>query len=125
MFTHIVIGTNDIEASRRFYDAIFVTSGGSAGMVDHKGRLVYTRDGGRLMITKPIDGNPATWANGSTIGLVMPSSEAIDKWHAAGLANGGIAIESAPSIRQIGEKRMYLAYLRDPTGNKLCAQCVL
>ena len=73
------------------------------------------------MITKPIDGEPATHANGGTIGFAVDGPEAADSWHKAGVANGGTAIEDPPGVRQGGAGTMYLAYLRDPDGNKLCA----
>src|SRR5690606_13647633 len=89
MFTHVVLGSNDLEASRKFYDAIFTAGGGTAGTVDAKGRAVYTQDGKRLLITKPINGKPASFANGGTIGIALASPELVAAWHAAGVANGG------------------------------------
>ena len=73
------------------------------------------------MVSKPIDGKPATHANGGTIGFTMASPEQAEAWHKAGVANGGTSIEDPPGIRQGGAGPMYLAYLRDPDGNKLCA----
>jgi catechol 2,3-dioxygenase-like lactoylglutathione lyase family enzyme len=125
MFSHVVLGARDIEESRKFYDAIVTALGGSAGTIDPKGRLVYSKDGGRLLITIPIDGKEATHANGGTVGFKADTPELVDAWHAAGLANGGTAIESPPGIRQNGTRRIHLAYLRDPVGNKLCAGCVV
>ena len=119
MFTHIMIGSNDLERSREFYDATFAATGGEPGEMDPRGRLVYLRAGGRLMVTKPIDGNPATAANGGTIGIAAETSDQVLAWHAAGIAHGGIAIESAPAQRSIGA---FVAYLRDPDGNKLTAR---
>jgi catechol 2,3-dioxygenase-like lactoylglutathione lyase family enzyme len=66
MFTHVMIGSNDLEKARAFYDATFVALGGQRGEMDARGRLIYVHEGGRLMITKPIDGKPATAANGGT-----------------------------------------------------------
>ena len=122
MFTHVVLGSNDIEASKKFYDAIFTAAGGAAGTVDAKGRLVYTQDGKRLLITKPINGKPASAANGGTIGLALKSAAQVDAWHAAGVANGGTTAEDPPGVRESGGKKNYIAYLRDPDGNKLCAR---
>ena len=116
-----MIGSNDIARSRTFYDALFGAMGGKPGMQDQKGRLIYTHGGGRLMVTKPIDGEPATGANGGTIGFAVDSSEQGDAWHTAGVENGGTAIEDAPGVRQGISGDVYLAYLRDPDGNKLCA----
>ena len=121
MFSHVMIGSNDITRSKTFYDALFGAMGGKPGVQDQKGRLIYTHGGGRLMVTKPIDGEPATGANGGTIGFAVDSSEQGDAWHKAGVENGGTAIEDAPGVRQSGSGSIYLAYLRDPDGNKLCA----
>ncbi len=121
MFTHIVVGSNDLERSRKFYDSIFAAMGVEAGTVDHKGRLVYAKDGRRLMITTPINGEAATFANGGTIGLALDSPEMVDAWHAAGIANGGATAEDPPGVRELPSRRVYIAYLRDPDGNKLCA----
>jgi catechol 2,3-dioxygenase-like lactoylglutathione lyase family enzyme len=120
MFSHIVVGSNDIDRSKKFYDAVFAAMGGKPGMVDPKGRLIYMHNGGLLLVTKPIDGKPATHANGGTIGFKMDSQDQANAWHAAGVANGGASIEDPPGIRQGGAGPMYLAYLRDPDGNKLC-----
>lgn len=121
MFTHIVVGSNDLDKSRKFYDAIFSAAGGPAGTLDPKGRLVYPKDGFRFLVTKPIDGNAASFANGGTIGMLMKSPEMVEAWHAAGVANGGASIENPPGVRDLGTRKVYLAYLRDPDGNKLCA----
>ena len=121
MFSHIMIGSNDIARSKTFYDALFGAMGGPPGVQDAKGRLIYSHRGGRLLVTKPIDGEAATGANGGTIGFAMDGPEQADAWHKAGVENGGTAIEDAPGVRQGGSGSMYLAYLRDPDGNKLCA----
>jgi catechol 2,3-dioxygenase-like lactoylglutathione lyase family enzyme len=122
MFNHIMLGANDIAASKAFYDAALGALGVPEGVVDEWGRVVYAHAGGRFLITLPIDGQPASHGNGSTMGFVAASPEAADAWHAAGLANGGAACEDPPGIRQGTAGRMlYLAYLRDPAGNKLCA----
>jgi catechol 2,3-dioxygenase-like lactoylglutathione lyase family enzyme len=120
MYSHMMVGSNDIDRSKTFYDALFIAMGGRAGSKDPKGRLFYAHNGGIFMVTSPIDGEPATVGNGSTIGFAMTPEQA-DAWHAAGVANGGTAIEDAPGVREGGGMKMYLAYLRDPDGNKLCA----
>jgi catechol 2,3-dioxygenase-like lactoylglutathione lyase family enzyme len=121
MFSHVMIGSNDIAQSKKFYDALFGAVGGKPAVQDEKGRLIYAHNGGLLLVTNPIDGKSATHANGGTIGFAMTSSEQADAWHKAGVANGGTAIEDPPGVRQGGFGELYLAYLRDPDGNKLCA----
>ena len=117
MFSHIMIGANDINAAKTFYDAILGTLGVAPGQIDPKGRCFYRTDSSVFALTPPIDGNLATHGNGSTIGFNADSTGAADAWHAAGLANGGSACEDPPGAR--GD--LYLAYLRDPSGNKICA----
>jgi len=121
MFSHMTVGSNDLERSRRFYDALFGAIGGRLGRTDDKGRLVYAHNGAMFLVVPPIDGQPATHANGGTIGFSVSGSEQADAWHAAGVAAGGTAIEDAPGIRANAFGALYLAYLRDPDGNKLCA----
>ena len=121
MYSHNMVGSNDIERSRRFYDATFQAIGGKPGRTDEKGRLRYVHNGGVFMVTPPINGEPATAGNGCTIGIAMDGPEQADAWHAAGVAAGGTAIEDPPGVREGGFGALYLAYLRDPDGNKLCA----
>ncbi|KAB1073452.1 VOC family protein [Methylobacterium planeticum] len=116
MFTHVMIGSNDLERARVFYDATFTALGGKLGAMDARGRLIYAHEGGRLMVSKPIDGNPATAANGGTIGIAAASPDHVLAWHKAGTTHGGTAIESPPAERPNGA---FVAYLRDPDGNKL------
>jgi catechol 2,3-dioxygenase-like lactoylglutathione lyase family enzyme len=121
MFTHVMVGSNDIDRSKKFYDALFGAVGGEAGIKDARGRLIYVHDGGRFLVSKPINGEPATHANGGTIGFAMNGPEQAEAWHKAGVANGGTTIEDPPGARTGAAGAMYLAYLRDPDGNKLCA----
>lgn len=121
MFSHMMVGSNDIARSKVFYDAVFGAMGGKPGNVDPKGRLVYVHNGAVFLVTKPIDGQPATAGNGSTLGFLVSGPEMADAWHAAGVAAGGVAIEDPPGVRVGGAGKLYLAYLRDPDGNKLCA----
>jgi len=121
MFSHVMIGSNDIDRSKSFYDALFATMGGKPGLIDDKGRLLYLHNGGLFMVTLPIDGEAATHANGGTIGFTMENGEQAAAWHRAGVENGGTAIEDDPGIRNASFGDLYLAYLRDPDGNKLCA----
>ena len=121
MYSHNMVGSNDIDASKTFYDATFQAIGGKPGIVDDKGRLIYIHNGGLFLVTKPIDGQPATVGNGCTIGFAMANPEQADAWHRAGVEAGGTAIEDPPGVREGSGMKMYLAYLRDPAGNKLCA----
>ena len=121
MYSHMMVGSNDIDRSKKFYDATFKAIGGKEAIMDEKGRLIYLHNGGAFLVTKPIDGEPATAGNGCTVGIAM-SPEQADAWHAAGVEAGGTAIEDPPGVRGEGTPNaMYLAYLRDPDGNKLCA----
>ena len=121
MYSHMMVGSNDIERSKKFYDATFAAIGGNPAIQDDKGRLIYMYNGGLFLVTKPIDGQPATPGNGMTIGIAMETTEQADAWHAAGVAAGGTAIEDPPGVRDSAPMTLYLAYLRDPDGNKLCA----
>ncbi len=122
MFSHVMLGADDIAAAQVFYDATLGALGVAPGVVDEWGRLVYAHDGGRFLVTRPIDGQPASHANGGTLGFRATSPEQVEAWHAAGVASGGTAIEAPPGVRHAtGGRELYLAYLRDPAGNKVCA----
>jgi catechol 2,3-dioxygenase-like lactoylglutathione lyase family enzyme len=122
MFSHVMLGTDDVAASKRFYDATLGALGAPEGEVDELGRVAYSHDGGRFVVRTPLNGEPSSGANGGTLGFQASSPEAVDAWHAAGLANGGTAIEDPPGPRNAtGGRVLYLAYLRDPGGNKICA----
>ena len=120
MFSHIMVGSNDIDRSRRFYDALFAAVGAKPGRTDDKGRLSYLHNGALFMVSRPIDGQPACFANGGTIGFNLSSPEQVRAWHEAGIEAGGRSIEDPPGPRQGTFGPLYLAYLRDPDGNKLC-----
>ena len=121
MFSHVLVGCDDIDVSRRFYDALFGVLGVGPGKIDANGRILYFGESGIFAVTRPIDGRPATVANGGTIGFAMRSPEEADAWHAAGVVAGGTSCEDPPGIRENATGKIYLAYLRDPAGNKLCA----
>ncbi|MDG2272542.1 MAG: VOC family protein [Halioglobus sp.] len=121
MFSHIMVGASDINESKVFYDAVLGALGHNKGVIDEKGRCCYSTKLGMFLVSKPIDGKSVSHGNGSTIGFVAESAEMADAWHDAGLAAGGTAIEEPPGPRQSGEGLIYLAYLRDPAGNKVCA----
>ena len=120
MFSHVMVGVNDLEASRKFYDALLGAIGIAPG-VANKNRYFYRSPGGSFAITTPLNGEPASTGNGSTIGFTALSPEQVDAFHAAGVANGGTTCEDPPGFREGPVGRLYLAYLRDPDGNKLCA----
>jgi catechol 2,3-dioxygenase-like lactoylglutathione lyase family enzyme len=121
MFSHIMVGANDMVAAKTFYDAVLGAIGIPPGRTDDRGRVFYRTKTGVFGITKPINGEPACAANGGTIGFAVDSSEAADAWHAAGVANGGTTCENPPGLRDGAKGKLYLAYLRDPAGNKICA----
>ena len=125
MFSHVMIGSNDIERSQRFYDAVLGVLGAGAPLrnVAKTGhtRLFYRHDGSTFCISEPINSESATFANGGTIGFKCASPEQVRQFHDTAVAHGGTSIEDAPGLRQGGLGAMYLAYVRDPDGNKLCA----
>lgn len=115
-----MVGSNDLQRSKRFYDALFNAIGARPGRTDEKG-ISYLHDGALFMVRPPRNGEPATHGNGSTIGFRLDSPEQVKAWHDAGVAAGGTSIEDPPGRRQGSFGPLYLAYLRDPDGNKLCA----
>lgn len=120
MFSHVMIGTNDLDRAKKFYDATLGALGIGPAVVDGH-RIFYITPKGVFSVSKPIDGKPATAANGGTIGFAAASSAQADAWHAAGVAAGGKTCEDPPGVRSGNSGKMYLAYLRDPDGNKICA----
>jgi catechol 2,3-dioxygenase-like lactoylglutathione lyase family enzyme len=124
MFSHVMVGANDLEVSKKFYDALLGTLGigpGVANDTSRSARYFYRSRTGSFGITTPLDGAPATAGNGSTIGFNMESPEQVDAFHAAGVANGGTTCEDPPGWRDGSVGKLYLAYVRDPDGNKICA----
>ncbi|MDX2235847.1 MAG: VOC family protein [Hyphomonadaceae bacterium] len=120
MFSHIMIGTNDLDRAKAFYDKLLATLDVKPAFVDGH-RIFYMTPTGIFSVSKPINGEPATFANGGTIGFAANSPEQAKAWHDAGLAAGGTTCEEPPGVREGGMGKLYLAYLRDPDGNKLCA----
>lgn len=121
VFNHATIGTNDQEKSCSFYGAAL----GALG-INNLGKMgdaatMYGVDHPEFLVFNPIDGKPATVGNGGTIGFSASSREAVNNFHAAGVAAGGIC-EGAPGPRSV-MPNAYAAYLRDPDGNKICAYC--
>ena len=123
MFSHVMVGTNDPEQARKFYDATFGALG-IAGQHTPNGAFYGSHDSGMFGVTTPRDGQAATHANGGTVGINAPNQQAVDAWHKAALDNGG-SCEGPPGRRDMPGVNLYGAYARDPVGNKLCAFCVL
>jgi catechol 2,3-dioxygenase-like lactoylglutathione lyase family enzyme len=121
MFSHIAVGANDLKKAKRFYDGVMVAIGYGPAVIRSDGGYAYLGPNSFFIVTEPRDGRQATHANGGTIGFSCKSSEEVDLWHAAGVANGGRSIEEPPGIRNTPFGQLYVAYLRDPEGNKLCA----
>lgn len=121
MFSHIMVGADDVAASKAFYDATLGALGVPPATIDDHGRAFYVTPAGVFALTKPIDGAAASCGNGGTIGFAAKTPQEADAWHAAGVANGGTTCEDPPGVREGGFGKLYLAYLRDPAGNKLCA----
>jgi catechol 2,3-dioxygenase-like lactoylglutathione lyase family enzyme len=119
MFSHVMVGVNNLENSKKFYDAVLGALGIAPGMAN-KNRYFYRSPAGTFAISTPIDGAPANHGNGATVGFLAQSTEQADAFHAAGVANGGTTCEDPPGLREGPGGSMYLAYLRDPDGNKLC-----
>mgnify|MGYP000438526477 CR=1 FL=1 len=121
MFSHVMVGANDLEASRKFYDAVLGTLRIKPGVLNRDTRYFYRTPSGVFSFTLPLDNQMATPANGGTIGFAAQSIEQVDAFHAAGVANGGVSCEDPPGYREGPTGKLYLAYLRDPIGNKICA----
>jgi len=125
MFSHVMVGSNDIERSKSFYDAVLATLGAGEAMrnVNATGhtRLFYLHDGGIFCVSEPINGEPASIANGGTVGFKCHSGEQVKRFHDVAVAHGGTSIEDPPGLREGSIGAMHLAYVRDPDGNKLCA----
>ncbi len=119
MYTHVMVGCSDVARAKDFYDALFAALGGGAGH-DAGNRVFYQHNGGAFGVGLPVNGEPACFANGGTIGFAATSTAMVDAWHAAGLAQGG-SDEGAPGPRPMPGRKLYGAYLRDPDGNKICA----
>jgi catechol 2,3-dioxygenase-like lactoylglutathione lyase family enzyme len=120
MFSHIMIGTNDVDRAKAFYDGLLGTLGVPAGWVDGH-RVFWRTPSGVFSVSKPINGEPASVGNGSTFGFECQSVEQVEAFHDAGIRLGGSTCEEAPGIREGAVGNLYLAYLRDPDGNKICA----
>lgn len=121
MFSRVAVGTNDLERAKRFYDAVLGALGFGKGFLRSTGDYVYPFDDGFFIVTRPSDGQSPNHANGGTISFTCESADQVDRWHAAGVANGGRPVEHPPGVRDTPTGGLYRAYLCDPDGNKLCA----
>ena len=125
MFNHVMVGAKNIDLSKQFYDASLGALGIGPGNRDSEDRCSYRSKLGTFMIKIPINGEPASVGNGGTIGFKAKSQGEVDAWHSAGITNGGTTCEEPPGLRINGKFKIYLAYMRDPAGNKLCAAYLL
>lgn len=125
MFSHVMVGTSNIERSKKFYDAVLGVLGAGEPLRNNAktghARLFYRHDGGTFCVSEPINGESASFANGGTIGFKCDSPEQVHRFHDTAVAHGGKSIENPPGLRDGQLGAMYLAYVRDPDGNKLCA----
>jgi catechol 2,3-dioxygenase-like lactoylglutathione lyase family enzyme len=119
MFSHVMVGVKDLQASKNFYDAVLGTVGIAPGIANNQ-RYFYRSPTGTFGITTPINGEAASVGNGSTYGFKATSPEQAQAFHAAGLAHGGVTCEDPPGWREGPAGKLYLAYLRDPDGHKIC-----
>jgi catechol 2,3-dioxygenase-like lactoylglutathione lyase family enzyme len=124
MFSHIMVGSNDINRAKSFYDAVLAVLGAGEAMINENAtgqtRLFYIHDGSIFSISEPINGEPACIANGSTIGFSCDSPEQLKEFHDAALANGATAAEEPPGPREGSMGVMHLCYFLDPDGHKIC-----
>ena len=125
MFSHVMVGTNDLDRSQRFYDAVLAVLGAGPALRNsapsgHQ-RLFYRHDGSSFGVSQPINGEAASCANGATIGFRCDSPEQVQRFHDVAVAHGGTSIEAPPGLRETAAGSLYLAYVRDPDGHKLCA----
>ena len=120
MFTHVFLGSNDIEKSRKFYDATMSVLGFHNVVPPEAGRLVYAGAQGTFIVAPPYNGEAATVSNGHTLGFQAADDATVDAWHAAGVEAGGTC-DGPPGPREAAPNNARGAYLRDPDGNKVCA----
>ncbi|QQN73123.1 VOC family protein [Croceicoccus sp. YJ47] len=124
MLNHVMIGTNDIDKAKAFYEKILAVVGCKGGMDNtansgHR-RVFFAHGGSMLAITQPINDEPATTANGMTIGIACDSPEQVKELHDVAVANGATSIENPPGKREASMGTMYLSYFRDLDGHKIC-----
>ena len=119
-----MIGSNDIEKTKKFYNSVLSVLGAGDAMehVNETGqtRLFYMHDGSTFSVSEPVNGEPVSIANGSTIGFVCDSPEQVKEFHDIAVANGGISVEDPPGPRDGTMGLMHLCYFLDPDGHKIC-----
>ena len=122
LVSYVTIGTDDIDGAVTFYDAVLGALG--ARQVWRQGTWAgYGPEGddhGTILLCAPQNEQAARAGNGIMIGLHADSPARVEAFHAAALANGGTC-EGPPGPREAYGEGYYLAYVRDPTGNKLSA----
>lgn len=121
MINHLTLGAQDVAVSKDFYDATLSALGYRTGQMDERGRCFYLSNTATLVVARPINGEPPSHGNGTTIAFKASGQEAVDAWYRTGLQHGGVHCEDPPGIREASGLRVYAAYLRDPAGNKVCA----
>ena len=122
MIGYVTLGTDDLDRSRAFYDALFAELGASRLMEMDSGFTLYGTGWGKpgVAVTRPYNGEPARAGNGNMVALVVDSRDKVDRLHARALELGG-SDEGAPGLRgPEGDRAFYGAYFRDPDGNKFC-----
>jgi catechol 2,3-dioxygenase-like lactoylglutathione lyase family enzyme len=124
MLNHVMIGSSDIQKTKRFYNAVLAVLG-AREPIEHindtgQTRLFYIHDGSTFSVSEPINGEPVTVANGSTIGFACHSPEQVQELHDVAIANGGTSVEDPPGPRNGSMGLMYLCYFLDPDGHKIC-----
>jgi catechol 2,3-dioxygenase-like lactoylglutathione lyase family enzyme len=124
MLGYFMVGTRDLTAASRFYDAVLAP----LGLVRVETEDTYVGynakdapESPEFYVTEPYDKQPATAGNGTMIALVAESRELVDQFHASGIASGGTD-EGKPGPRP-ADGSIYYAYIRDLDGNKICAFC--
>jgi len=124
MFSHVMIGSDDIERSKSFYNSVLGVLGAKEPIVNvndtGQTRLFYIHNDSIFCVTEPINGESMSAANGSTIGFTCDSSEQVKELHDVAIANGATSIEGPPGLRNNTTGKKYLCYFLDPDGHKIC-----
>lgn len=117
ILSHISIGTNDFDRAVAFYDKVLATLG-CKRVLEHPGAVAYGKQYPEFWLQTPIDGKPACVGNGSHIGFMAVTKEAVHAFHAAALAAGGID-DGAPGPRPQYGNPYYGCFVRDLDGHKI------